>query len=114
MRIRDGGLFLNQRVGCFRFNNNILSKFYDYVLKNDVILDNIYKTATGSANQANIGSTALSLWSLPLAPLKEQKEIVKKIENLFKICDELEEQINSSKVNSEVLMQAVLKEAFEQ
>ena len=95
-------------------NKNTIPKFYDYTLKNDMLLDNMYKTATGSANQANIGSTALNLWSLPLPPLEEQKEIVKKIENLFKICDELETQINSSKINSEVLMQAVLKEAFEE
>jgi len=45
--------------------------------------------------------------------MEEQKKIVKKIESLFKICDELEVQINSSKVNSEMLMQSVLKEAFE-
>jgi len=50
---------------------------------------------------------------LPLPPLQEQKEIVKKLENLFKICDELETQINSSKTNSQTLMKAVLKEAFE-
>ncbi|NOR55533.1 MAG: hypothetical protein GQ531_04940 [Sulfurovum sp.] len=106
-------LFLNQRVGCFRFNQNIIPKFYDYALKSDTLLDNIYKTATGSANQANIGSTALSLWSIPLPQVEEQKAIVTKIENLFKICDQLETQINSSKTNSEILIQAVLKEAFE-
>lgn len=50
---------------------------------------------------------------IPLPPLKEQKEIVKKIESLFKICNELETQINNSKDNSQTLMQAVLKEAFE-
>ena len=50
---------------------------------------------------------------LSLPPLQEQKEVVKKIENLFKICDELETQINSSKTNSQTLMKAVLKEAFE-
>ncbi len=51
--------------------------------------------------------------NLSFPPLKEQNEIVKKVESLFKICDELEVQINSSKVNSEMLMQSVLKEAFE-
>ncbi len=51
---------------------------------------------------------------LPIPPIQEQKEIVKKVESLFKICDELETQIDSSKVNSEMLMQAVLKEAFEE
>jgi len=49
----------------------------------------------------------------PLPPFEEQKEIVKKIENLFKICDELETQINSSKTDSQTLIQSVLKEAFE-
>ena len=50
---------------------------------------------------------------LVLPPLEEQKEIVKKIESFFKVCDDLEKQINSSKTNSQTLMQAVLKEAFE-
>jgi type I restriction enzyme S subunit len=49
---------------------------------------------------------------LALPALQEQNEIVKKIQNLFKICDELEAQINRSKINVEILMQAVLKEAF--
>lgn len=106
-------LFLNQRVGCFRLNSNVISKFYDITMKNDILLDEIYKTATGSANQANIGSTALNLWVLPVPPKEEQKEIVNKIEKLFVICDELEEQINNSKQNIQTLMQAVLKEAFE-
>ncbi len=53
------------------------------------------------------------IYPFPVPPLKEQKEIVKKIEKFFKICDELETQIDSSKANSEMLIQAVLKEAFE-
>ncbi|MBT7516137.1 MAG: type I restriction endonuclease subunit S, partial [Candidatus Marinimicrobia bacterium] len=39
-------------------------------------------------------------------------EIVKKVEHLFAMCDELETQITQSKANAEMLMQAVLKEAF--
>ena len=50
---------------------------------------------------------------MPLPPLKEQKEIVSIIEKLFAICDQLEEQINSSKENVDMLMKTVLKEAFE-
>ncbi|NOZ91501.1 MAG: hypothetical protein GXO60_09485 [Epsilonproteobacteria bacterium] len=50
---------------------------------------------------------------LPLPPLAEQKEIVKKIETLFTICDKLEIEIQSSKKSSSQLIQAVLKEAFE-
>ena len=50
---------------------------------------------------------------IPFPPIEEQKEIIKQFEKLFAICDELEEQINSSKQNTQTLMQAVLKEAFE-
>lgn len=54
------------------------------------------------------------LLNIPFASYKEQKEIVKKVEKLFAICDQLEAQISSSQTNAEQLMQSVLKEAFSQ
>jgi type I restriction enzyme S subunit len=69
--------------------------------------------AAWGAGQPNVNGTSLSKLLLGLPPLEEQKDIVNKIEKLFTICDELEEQINSSKQNTQTLMQAVLKEAFE-
>ena len=65
----------------------------------------------GSAGNFNLGR--IRSFPIPLPSLKEQNEIVKKVETLFKVCDELEEQIKSSKINSQTLMQAVLKEAFQ-
>ena len=49
-----------------------------------------------------------------IPPLEEQEKIVKKVEKLFAICDQLEAQITSSQNNAEQLMQSVLKEAFSQ
>ncbi|MFA9239855.1 MAG: restriction endonuclease subunit S [Candidatus Paceibacteria bacterium] len=69
--------------------------------------------AAWGAGQPNVNGTSLSKLLLGLPPIEEQKEIVNKIEKLFTICDELEEQINNSKQNTKTLMQAVLKEAFE-
>jgi type I restriction enzyme S subunit len=65
----------------------------------------------GSAGNFNLGR--IRSFPIPFPSQNEQNEIVKKMENLFKICDELETQINSSKINGEVLIRAVLKEAFE-
>jgi len=56
----------------------------------------------------------MRLLPIPLPPYLEQKEIVKKVEKLFDICDQLEAQITSSQPNAEQLMQSVLKEAFSQ
>jgi type I restriction enzyme S subunit len=48
----------------------------------------------------------------PLPPLAEQKCIVAKVDRLMQLCNELETRLNQSKKDSEMLMQAVLHEAF--
>jgi len=48
-----------------------------------------------------------------LPPLNEQKAIVEKVESLMQKCQALEEEIKTSEANAQMLMQAVLKEAFE-
>jgi len=65
------------------------------------------------AGQPNIKLPTLNNLKFALPPLAEQKEIVKKFDHLFTICNDLEGQIHDSKTNTEILMQAVLKEAFE-
>lgn len=105
-------LFLNQRVGCFRFMPQVISKYLNIALKNDLLLDQIYETATGSANQANIGATALKNWVIPLPPRAEQKVIVAKIENFMEHESKLEEKIKQNKQDAEMLMQSFLVEAF--
>ena len=103
---------LGQRVMLFRTYAEIPSKFFRYVVTSRFFLQEMLDRHRGiGAKHVNMKDLRESI--IPLPPLEEQKEIVKKIENLFKICDELEDQINSSKVNSETLMQSVLKEAFE-
>ena len=109
----DRVLFLNQRVGCFRLNNMICNKYFNYALKDNGLLKQIFSTATGSANQANIGAASLNSWIVPLTPQKEAEIIVSKVGKLFIYFDELEQQIGKSQQDSELLMQAVLKEAFE-
>lgn len=49
----------------------------------------------------------------PLPPLEEQKAIVEKVETLMQKCNALEQEITQSEQNAQMLMQAVLKEAFE-
>ena len=45
--------------------------------------------------------------------LAEQKQIVKKLDTLMQLCDELEKNAKQAKEYSEQLMEAVLREAFE-
>lgn len=68
-------LFLNQRVGCFRKKVNMYPNYYNYLLKNERILDSIFIYETGTANQGNLGIETIRKTRVHLPPLKEQKEI---------------------------------------
>lgn len=104
-------LFLNQRVGCLRFiSSNVI--YLNYLLKLDFILNPIFDSSTGAANQANIGVDAINNAIIPLPPLEIQERIVAKLDELMGYCDALEEQVKQSQQTNELLLQQVLREAL--
>jgi len=106
-------LFLNQRVGCFRFNSFIFPEFINAALKDLNLLSPVYDSSTGAANQANIGMTALKEILIPLPPLSEQKRIVSEIENQLAKTKQLKEHIIANQQATEQLLKALLHQAFE-
>lgn len=64
-------------------------------------------------SQPNISQTYLRDFVFALPPAEEQKAIVEKVESLMEKCRALEEEISQSEQHAQMLMQAVLKEAFE-
>lgn len=88
--ISEKVLYLNQRVGCFRLAKSVYNKYILKVLQSNPIRNIIFERETGTANQGNIGSEDIKTFIyIPLPPLGEQKRIVKKIEELLPLCDEL-------------------------
>lgn len=61
----------------------------------------------------NINSTEISNLKVPLPPFREQKRIVKKIEELLKVCDELEKEVKQNQNLTQQLLQSALQEALE-
>lgn len=82
-------LYLNQRVGCLSTYSNIDLDWLTIVLQSEPILSQIFATATGNANQANIGSANTLKLMIPLPPLAEQKRIVVRVEELLAMCNAL-------------------------
>lgn len=111
--LKTKNLYLNQRVGCFRFPKSISINFINVLLKDSKIIEPIFESSTGAANQANIGITALREMIIPLPPLHEQEQIVAKLEELMAFCDGLEESIKESQGFNEKLLQQVLREALQ-
>lgn len=86
-------LFLNQRVGCLRNECKIVNmRWLSLALKSECILSQIFSFETGTANQGNIGSDNTLSLMIPLPPLKEQKRIVDKIEELLPYAKQLVKQ----------------------
>lgn len=61
-----------------------------------------------------INQPQLNSIKIPLPPLKEQEEIVTKVEILLAKVTELENQIQERKTYTQQLMQSILKNAFEE
>jgi type I restriction enzyme S subunit len=102
-------LYLNQRVGCLRFNVALNLNFINHCLKTDSLLDVIFSQATGTANQANIGKGAILNALLPLPPFTEQNAIVQKVNQLMSLCDQLEQHIESSQRHASQLMESLVR-----
>lgn len=92
------------KINCEGIKYFIMSPLFQKTLKDN---------CTGSAATATgVKAAVLKTLLLPIPPLVEQEVIVSKVEKLFIYCDELEQKISKSRQNSELLMRAVLKEAF--
>lgn len=73
--------------------------------------NNIRNQAKGG-NQPNLNLTTIKKWEIPLPPQKEQEEIVRIIDSIFKKLETIEQQYNILKTKIEKLPQVLLNKAF--
>ncbi len=104
---------LNQRVAVVRAYADIQNNYIYNYFRTKFVLDGYKREFDSSGQQPNLKTEHITNLIFPLAPIEEQKEIVKKVETLIQKCQVLEQEIKSSEANAEILMQAVLKEAYE-
>lgn len=102
----------NQQINTVTGFSGVDYKYLDSCLKSPLFQNSVWsKIKQGSTPILNKGK-----WSeipVPLCSESEQKAIVEKVESLMERCQALEEEISQSEQHAQMLMQAVLKEAFE-
>ncbi|MDO9154419.1 MAG: restriction endonuclease subunit S, partial [Paludibacter sp.] len=91
------------RVMNKTINHVLLFYFLDYIKRN-------WK-AKGSFFEA-INRDIIEARLFPLPPLPEQNRIVKKIEQLMQLCDDLQYSIQQSKIENEKLLRGALRDAI--
>lgn len=92
----------------------LINAFYVYIyVKTSAFLLSGEKLMTGTVGQKRVPTEYFENALLPLPPLTEQQVIVEFVEKFLAMVDEMEKQVNERKGQSDQLMQAVLREAFE-
>jgi type I restriction enzyme S subunit len=91
--------------------SRIHSKYLLYALGTYEVRKQALAVATGTA-QLTIPLRGLRGFVIPLPPLAEQPEIVRRVEKLLTVASELEKRLGDASVHVERSTQAVLAKAF--
>ena len=101
-----GGFVLNIRA------RGISSKYLFYFLRQEFLAGKFMGESTQTTNIANINTTTLGGYELPLPPLAEQQRIVDRIEYLFAKLDEAKEKAQSVLDSFETRKAAIFHKAL--
>lgn len=108
----DEKVILGKSACYFNLLNDINKYYIKLLIKTNYFQNYAATSATGTTIQ-NVSLESMHLLPVPLPPFAEQGKIVEKVDQLMILCDELEEKIKENQNNSELLMEAVLREAFD-
>ena len=101
-----GGFVLTIRA------KTIISKYLFYFLRLEFLSGHFMGESTQTTNIANINTTKLGEYALPLPPLAEQQRIVDRIESLFARLDEAKQKAQDALDSFETRKAAILHKAF--
>lgn len=107
----DREFCFQRHIALLKPNVNIITEYLYWVLTSDLVKKQCDENATGTA-QKTVSLTTLRNLKVPLPPLNEQKRISEKVGQLMALCNELEENIEQSKLENEHLLKVVLQKAF--
>ncbi len=97
-----------------RASQFVNSEFLHKVLISPFNRDYFQSKASGAQkSMPKITQDVVNNSLIPLPPLTEQHRIVAKLEQLMKVCDELEQSIRQGKEQTNMLLQSALREALQ-
>lgn len=91
-------------LGLLKTGNRLLSDYIVFVLNSKIGIEWIKSHKAGNSMHADkLNLTDLSAMPIPLAPLAEQKRIVERVEEIFKLLDIIEEAQKKYSADAEIL-----------
>ena len=99
---------LNQRIGGLRALGNSNPQYLCFVIDRN----KHFLSFDDGKKQTNLKKEQITSCPIPLPPISEQNRIVKRIEQLNQLCDELQYSIQQSKIENEKLLQGALRDSI--
>ena len=93
------------------FNEYIDSIFLEKLINSPLVKKQSQENTQGVGNK-NLVLKCIKNFIIPIPPLNEQKRIVKRIDVLLQLCDELELRIQKNKKYSEKIMESIFKDSL--
>jgi len=103
---------INQALAIFRPIKSLLPNYLYYFLKDGSPITQILLDTKGIVGQSNISLEQCRNIMINIPSIEEQKEIVRRVEQLFKFADQIEARYNKAKQYADKLTQSLLAKAF--
>lgn len=100
---------INQQLHAFVPNEYIVPEYLAYCIRANV---RYYETKATSTTVSYLNKTSCNSLPIPLPPLEEQTEIVRRVEQLFAFADQIEQQVKNAQNRVNNLTQSILAKAF--
>lgn len=103
---------INQAIAIFRTMPSLINKYLAFVLLQSRMLEFAVRESKATAGQSNLTLQICRDFPLPIPPVAEQKEIVRRVGSLFSVADQLETKLAIAKKRVDNLTASILSKAF--
>jgi len=103
---------INQAIARFRAGEGISPRYLALCLRTESVLNHAISRAKATAGQFNLTLEICRELPIPVPPMAEQTEIIRRVEQLFAFADQLEAKVASAKTRIDHLTQSILAKAF--
>ncbi|EDS7120047.1 restriction endonuclease subunit S [Salmonella enterica subsp. enterica] len=107
-----GEAYINQHLALLRPNNNINSEYFALCIAAQNIGVKQIQSLKRGATKVGLGLDDIRSLAIPLPSLEEQRQIVRRVEQLFAYADTIEKQVNNALTRVNSLTQSILAKAF--
>lgn len=94
------------------FSKLVLPELVRYFAESEIVRNDVVNYCATTVGNWGISASNLKQVKIPIPPLAEQHRIVAKVDELMKLCDQLESQLTTTQTESRRLLEAILHEAL--